>query len=476
MGFWKTGALLGLITVALAAIPYRHQTLPYGGRSLEGVSKTLVRRNDISVTMTASGRVDSSKRTIIYCQLENLAVNVRGQGITAGGASTILSVIPDGSEVKEGDVLCILDASGYEDLLVAQSMNVDRAKADLTQATLNLDVARMAIDEYRDGLMRQTQKTLEGNLALVRSDLERSNDRLLWSRRMLRKGYLSPAQVSTEESQRLRLSEGLNRDQSTLRLFKTFSAPIYLRILESDVLSATTTKNYQELRVQRTEDRLARLRKQVERCTIRAPHDGFLIYANEPWKKIQIETGMFVRQRQRLFYLPDLTQMEVTAMLHESVVKDVKPGMLASVRIEGAPQQHLEGHVVSLAQLPTQNMLSEVKYYGGIIKLDSVPKGVKPGMSAEVEIQTVSHPDVLTVPAEALAVEEGHDVCYVTHDQQIERREVKLGQATRDFLEVTEGLKEGEEVLLDPTHMTSPVHLATEAEETSPPAESIQTH
>ena len=58
-------------------------------------------------------------------------------------------------------------------------------------------------------------------------------------------------------------------------------------------------------------------------------------------RDVRIEPGMSVRQRQRLFYLPDLTQMEVAAMLHESVVKDVKPGMLARVRIEALPGREL---------------------------------------------------------------------------------------------------------------------------------------
>ena len=57
---------------------------------------------------------------------------------------------------------------------------------------------------------------------------------------------------------------------------------------------------------------------------------------------------------------------------------------------------------------------------------------------------------MLTIPTEALTIENGKDVCYVASDHQVERREVKLGQQTRDLLQVTEGLGEGETVVLEP--------------------------
>lgn len=472
---WRGGLVGGGLVLALAAAtlavtpsvldPFFRREHP-----LAGLHTATVRRTDLSGSMTASGRVDSSERTVIECELENLDVRVKGMGMTAGGASTILSVIPDGSSVRQGDVLCVLDASGYEDLLDTQTMNVDRARADFRTAELNLDVARMAVGEYRDGLMLQALKTMEGSIALSRSDRERVAARLVWTRRMLAKGYLPRSQVTAEEFQSKQLEVALTNAQATLRLFKRFSAPIYLRILESDVRTAEAAVGYQQSRLRQNEARLARLRRQVERCTIRAPHAGFVIYANEEMKSVRIEPGLAVRQRQRLFYLPDLSRMEVAAMLHESVVREVKPGMLARVRLEGMSDRLLEGHVVSIAMLPTQNLFTQVNYFVGVVKLDHVPKGVRPGMSAEIEIRTVRRPDVLAVPVDALAVEQGQDVCYVAREEQVERREVKIGQSTRDLLEVTEGLDEGEEVVLDPTHRGAGVWVAATGEGREPVA------
>ena len=61
-----------------------------------------VRRADLYPTRIASGRLESGKRTIIECQLENIAVGVRGQTLAAGGASVLLRVIPEGNGRQAG--------------------------------------------------------------------------------------------------------------------------------------------------------------------------------------------------------------------------------------------------------------------------------------------------------------------------------------------------------------------------------------
>jgi len=58
---------------------------------------------------------------------------------------------------------------------------------------------------------------------------------------------------------------------------------------------------------------------------------------------------------------------------------------------------------------------------------------------------------VLVVPTEAITFDKGREVCYVATSNGLERRRVRVGQATQDLLEVTAGLDEGEQVVLDPT-------------------------
>jgi HlyD family secretion protein len=411
---------------------------------------TDVRRADLFPTRIASGRLESGKRTIIECKLENVAVGIRGQRLTAGGASVLLSVIPQGTDVKRGDVLAVLDSSEYEELLRLQRITVERARADKVQAQLDVEITKLAVREFEEGIVRESTEQFEGNIFLARSDLERSIDRLNWSRRMNNKGYVPAATVTTDKFRRDQMALALTQQESAYELFKKFTAPKTMRELEGAMKGAETILDYQQLRLNRQEQRLASLERQVENCTIRAPHDGFVIYANNADRELFIEPGLPVRQWQHLFYLPDLSDMEVVAMLHESIVNKINPGMRATVAVEGMRDRRIEAHVTSIAPMATLNPRSDVQYFEGIVKLENVPTGLRPGMSAEVEIALPRLENVLAVPSEAVRLENGHDVCFVVHDDRLERREVKVGHVTADLSEVTEGLTEGEQVVLNP--------------------------
>jgi HlyD family secretion protein len=410
-----------------------------------------VRRMSLFPTTKASGRVESGKRTIIECRLENLTVGVRGQRLAASGASTLLSVIPEGTMVKRGDVLAVLDSADYEELLRVQRITLERAVADKTQADLVLDVARMALREFVEGSMKENTEDFEGRILLARSDLERAVDRLAWSRRMNEKGYLPAATVAADAFRKAQVALSLEQQQSAYDVFKKYTAPKTMRELEGAVKGAEAILEYQQLRLSRNRDRLAQLERQVANCTIRSPHDGMVIYANNADRQLFIEPGLPVYQRQHLFYLPDLTDMQVVALLHESIVEQIGMGYKAKVRIEGLPNGEMDGHVQAVAPITVFNVRTDVQYYEGTIKLENVIAGLLPGMTAEVELSLPRRENVLAIPPEAIRLENGHDVCLVVHEDGLERREVKLGQVTSELAEVTAGLSEGEQIVLNPS-------------------------
>jgi HlyD family secretion protein len=466
------GAVAMLVVLVLGWMHWRAPKSPAERYVITGV-----RRSDLVPTQIASGRLESTKRTVIDCQLENISVGAGrgGPRAFAGGASVLLSVVPEGTTVKKGDVLAVLDSSDYEELLRVQRITVERSKSDQLQAELNLKIANLQLQEFTEGTLHETTEEFEGKIFLSRSDLERANDRLSWSRRMKAKGYAPASQVSTDEFRQSQLALALAQQNSAFALFKKFTAPKTARVLGGAVEEAKTILHYQELRLQRHLERLALLEKQVENCTIRAPHDGFVIYANTGDRGPLIEPGMPVRQKQHLFYLPDLNDMEVVAMLDQAIVNQMGPGMRAKVQVEGASNVRIEGHVASVATMPTISWRTDVQYFEGIVKIENSPRGLRPGMSAEIEIAMPRRNNVLAVPSEAVRSEDGHDVCLVVHNDVLERREVKLGQVTRDLAEVTQGLQEGEQVVLNPSSEDASVD-ATSVASDPPPTETAVSH
>ena len=319
---------------------------------------------------------------------------------------------------------------------------------------------------------------MEGSITFARSSLERATDRLQWTDRMLEKGYASLAQKS---SARRTLDQNLLNLQTTrfdLTNYREYGNPKSLMELASEVEKRRFEVIANTLRVTRNTEQLAYYKEMVEKCTIRAPHEGFLIYAIEPGRSasMAIEPGTTVRQGQKLFQLPDLDKMEVVAYLHESVASRVHEGMRATARIEGLANQVLDGHVVSMAPLPTTGgnwWSDEVRYFVGIVKLDSVPKGMRPGMTAHVEFQVDRGLDVLAVPNEAVAVERGHNFCYVAGLDGLERRSVTVGRSNRNLLEITRGLAEGDQVVLSPDKIEELDSLVVNPDKDGPTIESL---
>lgn len=456
---------IGLVAIAVAMSLLVIRLKPgrnwWSQSAYDNVATASVLQSDLNVCVVTSGRVESENRTIIQCELKNLDIPGRGG---SGGASTVISLIPDGSTVKAGEVLCRLDASAYEEMVRQQQIVVEHSRSEYRQAELQVEVARLGLNEFREGSMQLDLETMNGQIALADSELQHAADRLAWTKRMHDKGYAPLGQVRTDEFDYQRMAYMLAHQRVARSVYEKFTVPRTVRSLESQITGSLATLSFQKAKLERNVDRLEALNLQVERCTIRAPHDGFVVYANDPRRGFVIEEGMSVRQKQALFYLPDLGKMEVEALFHETVVAKIRDGMPARVRIEALPGRLLEGRITKVAQIASQNLMNDVRYFAGIVTLDTIPRGLLPGMSAEIEVLTDRREEVLTVPAEALAFENGTEVCYVAHDGGLERREVKVGGSNRTLVEVTEGLEQGEQVVLDPDSMDKDTLAALTAE------------
>jgi multidrug efflux pump subunit AcrA (membrane-fusion protein) len=104
-----------------------------------------------------------------------------------------------------------------------------------------------------------------------------------------------------------------------------------------------------------------------------------------------------------------------------------------------------------------------LKHFLVRVRLDQTPASALPFMSATVEIDTGRVANALLIPVEAMAVLDGEESCYVVIDGGLERRSIKTRRATRDFLEVTGGLREGEHVIarsfdVDPKALADETH------------------
>jgi HlyD family secretion protein len=195
--------------------------------------------------------------------------------------------------------------------------------------------------------------------------------------------------------------------------------------------------------------------KQKDKTILRAGQDGVVAYSNDRWydSSSQIREGATVYSLQRIFSLPDMTKMQVKLNIHESLIKKIKVGQKAEIRIESFPNIVFEGTVTSVSQLADSTrpwLTGGVKQYPTVVKLDDLKsQEIKPGMTAEAKVLVGELADVLVVPVQAVAEHKGEFYAFVEKKGQVKLQKLKIGENNETHVQVLEGLAEGEKVALD---------------------------
>lgn len=428
--------MMALLVVGLsvgAAVLYGPAFVEEGDdQLLTHVAKT----GDLAVTVTETGDLESASNVDLKCLVK--------------GGSTILSIVKDGSQAKEGDVLVRLDASTIEEEISKQRIAHEKARAAHIQAQSDVAVAELAVTEYIDGTFRAELQTAQSNVAIAEENLRTATNRLEYTVRMFRKGYVSDVERDAQEFavEHARLELALKRTEEDV--LERFTKAKTLQELRSALKAAQAKLASEAAALELEESRLKRLESQKENCVIEAPQDGMVIYpevyrwSQEP----EVKEGATVREQQTLIQLPDLSNMQVKVQVHESKVEQIKPGMKAVIKVQ---DREWPGEVVSISNRAEQSgwWSGNSKEFATIVRING-DLGLKPGMSGEVEIEIARHEDVVTVPVAAVVEQHGRFYCWVATSEGPQIRPVIVGPTNDQFIVVEHGVRSGEEVVLNP--------------------------
>ena len=146
--------------------------------------------------------------------------------------------------------------------------------------------------------------------------------------------------------------------------------------------------------------------------------------------------------------MPVLDTMQVQIGVHEAVVDTVRPGLQATITL---PDDVVEAKVTDVANIarPLGSWSSNVVKYETVIELPTTP-GLKPGMSAGVEILIATHKDALSVPVSAVVDTSTGPFCWISTPNGPKKQQVILGDSNDIFVVVVQGVKEGDKVFLHP--------------------------
>jgi RND family efflux transporter MFP subunit len=444
-----------------------------------GVLDAAAARGELTVSVTDRGELESAESTDVRCELE--------------GGGKITSIVAEGTAVKKGDEMCKLDTDAVTKTLNEQEVKYEQAEgklkaakseliqakakeaSEVAKAKLALDLAAIDLEAYqdKDGEYKKELEKLKGAEELAKKKMDEAKADLEFSRKMVRDGLAPIDQVRLKEgflrseeyvyqgavAERTVLERFTHRKKTTELKAKAEDAARELERVKESQKSAVEKAEGELKSASRTAEiekkQLDRMRQQIERCTIKAPSDGIVIYNRRNYwdENSRVRPGAQVYFQQPIITLPNLSKMRVKLKVHESVVKKVKAGLPATMTLDALPNRTLHGTVTTVATLAESNPWRDggVKQYDVQVSIDDLPAdaGLKPGMTAEVKVLVGKTADGVMVPIQAVAEYDGEPVVYVVSGRSIRRRAVTPGDSNDQLMQVTDGLAEGERVALD---------------------------
>ncbi len=433
--WWKLSLLLvicvAVVALAVAIVPEFLSTADTGSE----LTHTITRGN-LVVSVIEQGTLESSNNTEILCKVR--------------GFSTVTWVIEGGTFVQPGDELVRLDTKLIEEQLSLTKTNTFEAKSMLERTRADAEKAEIAIEAYEKGGYRQELQGLEQESEVAERNLRVAEKMQEYSNTLFQQGYVTELEVEANAFtvERAQLELQVNRTQ--LKVLKDYTRKMRMETMQGNLKATTTKVQSDEAALRMEESRKKRAIQELKDCVITAERSGLVIYPTaEAWKEApDISQGVTVRKDQVLLLMPELSKMQVKVGIHESIIDRVKPGLTARITM---PDQTLEAKVTTVASVtrPAGWWTGNVVKYDTIIEMPSAER-LKPGMSAEVEIIMARHEDVITIPIAAVVATDEGDFCWVRTADGTMRRVLKLGDTNDVSIVVNGGVKEGDEVILNP--------------------------
>ncbi len=322
------------------------------------------------------------------------------------GSTRILEIVQEGTRVKPGDIVAKLDGAAYEDEEKAQRIRYLQAKSYVEQAASLLEVAEITLNEYRDGIFPQDLQLVRQYIQTCQLEKDRMEKNLQWSRDMQKKNYRTFYQVRGDQLAYEQSAIALSEAQGMLDRLVNQTGPKIIKSLEANVRAIKSDKLTQDASFSLEDQRLRRIRKNIEHCIVRAPGEGIVIYVNQVdrWGTVTspIAEGVTLRQDQPIFSLPDPKHMRVKARINESKVTMIHTGQRVIVKVDAFPERPLHGTVGEITAINTPLNASDVRIYYANVEIDQGFDDLRPGLSAEVVVHVDSRPGVTRVPVESV--------------------------------------------------------------------------
>ncbi|HTR64569.1 MAG TPA: efflux RND transporter periplasmic adaptor subunit [Terriglobales bacterium] len=432
MSTWKKVAIGAGVAVVLAAII--GFSVYQSHKNVVSVQTAKAQAMDLAAVVSASGEIKPKNY-----------VNV---GANAFGKITHLYV-KEGDHVKKGQLLAQLEN-------VQSTADVSATRASLEAARTDAIAADAALN------------TSLADLNRAKSDAEKAQ--LDWQRSQ---GLYKAALIAKSDY------------DSQKAAYQTAQAGLVQA--EAKVAQAKAQKESAERHIGENAANLTRVSDVLQKTTYAAPYDGMV--TNLPVREGEtVVIGIQNSPGSTLMTIADMSVITAEVNVDETDVVNVKLGQPAEVMIDAIPKKTFKAVVTEIGNnaiirstgvsTSQQNTASEeAKDFKVVVTLQNPPPSLRPGLSATAKITTASRSQALSIPIQALTIRRKSDLeqpsngkgtveaavprsdppkdagkeelqgVFVLRNHKAEFVPVQTGIAGASDIEITSGLKEGDEVV-----------------------------
>ncbi len=325
----------------------------------------------------------------------------------------ISDLIPEGTVIDSGAYIATLDRTEISNKLRDLSADVDKFQSQYLQT--QLDTA-LELRKLRDDLLNQKFGLEEKRLVLKQSQ------------------YETPATIRQAEIELERAERTYRQAQKDYKL--------KLQQNRAKMSEVAATLNQRQAKY----DQMQQL---LDRFIVKAPKGGMIIYKKD-WEGRKLKVGSSITAWDpAVATLPDLSVLMSRTYVNEVDISKLKVGLPVTVTVDAVPGTVIEGKISSVANIGEQLPNTDAKVFEVIVLLGKSDSTLRPAMTTNNRISVATIPKTLAIPFEGLFGADSLQYVIRKESGKIWKQQVVTGSSSSDLIEITQGLNDGEVILLN---------------------------
>ncbi|MEE9420250.1 MAG: efflux RND transporter periplasmic adaptor subunit, partial [Desulfatiglandaceae bacterium] len=317
----------------------------------------------------------------------------------------------------------------------------DELRAQLAQAKAALEVMRAKWAQMDVGARAEELAQAEDLVAKARANLKDAESNYQRTKALLDRGTIARRQFESAELAYTVARADLNSAQERLDMLREGATREDRQALQAQVNQAKATLD------------LARIRLSYTRIT--SPISGTI-------SERFFDPGDLAVSTKTLVTVVQMDTVNVIVYFPENQIRYMAPGIQAQLTVAAYPDQVFYGRIDKVS--PTLN--PETRMFSAEIKVLNEKHLLRPGLFTAVTLSVDPHSNALLVPKEAVLYREEYlenpeggkaeitqiKYLFVVEDGRAHMRRVSLGHESGTVLEISQGVKEGEQVVVRGLH------------------------